>query len=232
MNQVQGLRLTSKAERLLAWRKVQEVQPKFVIIDSCERVVPSETFTSKELDELIRFVRACTSHGIAVAVIDHTTKNTQGRKTVEALYGARAKSAAADVMIQLSGDLKKPSGVRATWTKERGSPTPPHEIHLEATEEGMRFTIVSTVTKATTPSQKRVVTYLTSLRSDERTKEQIATRLKLSEKTAKRALDPLVTNGVVRRRNQRQADGSKLAFYSIPCAVDEDDLIVVDNDAA
>ena len=41
--------------------KVEEVKPTLVIIDSCERVVPSETFTSKELDELNQFVDQATA---------------------------------------------------------------------------------------------------------------------------------------------------------------------------
>ena len=234
LNRKQGLQLTSDAGRALAWQKIQEVNPVLVILDACESLVPSNDYTTKELQHLRKLVSDCRNADITVIVIDHTNKSGSGsrggKNAVDQLYGGRAKSAAADVMIRLTGDLKG-SGVRAEWTKVRGAAIPPHEISLRETEDGLRLTIVSTITKAKTPSEKKIVQYLTGVSGEERAKREIARATKLSERQVGRSAGVLFGNGVIKRRYQPMPSGAREAYFWIPCH-DDDVVGIADNDAA
>lgn len=79
-----------------------------VILDSCERIVPSHEFDSAELYYLGRFLAACAERRLASLVIDHTRKlqgSAENADPLEELYGGRAKGAISDVVWKISGKI-------------------------------------------------------------------------------------------------------------------------------
>ncbi len=111
--------------------------PKLVVLDSCERILPSQSFNSREIDPLDRLLKTLANRGISNLVLDHTNKSTyENPKDMDVLYGSRAKSAIADIMIQLQGSIKG-GMLNGSFTKFRGE-TPP-DVDIAYREDGFHF---------------------------------------------------------------------------------------------
>ena len=85
------------------------------LFDACERLVPSDRFTTKELDPLTRLFQWAIGEGITPVMIDHTNKDRPKKgegplKPMDKLYGARAKSAVSDVMLHGTGNAELLAG--------------------------------------------------------------------------------------------------------------------------
>jgi AAA domain len=139
VNRLQGYRAASEE----GTQKIRELiaslpePPVYVILDACERIVPSDKFNSKELEPLDSLIRDLTGQGIAVDVIDHTRKSQpEENKTdpVDLLYGGRAKSAISDIMLFMSGEVK--DGTLCTFTKFRGEKPPPVLVRFDPDDDG------------------------------------------------------------------------------------------------
>lgn len=133
INRIQGLRLTDAEGIATALETIKfcPQMPGVVLLDACERIVPSDKFNTKELDPLTRFVQTLTNQGVAVIVIDHTnrarTEKGKTLKPMERLFGARAKSAISDVMLFLDGELDK-GPVDVVFAKFRGEAPAPFSV--------------------------------------------------------------------------------------------------------
>jgi hypothetical protein len=130
----------SGSSRTTIFKKAQEAyescpqEPVYVIMDSCESLVPSESYTPKEFDPFGRYIRWISDRGSAVEVIDHArkdTKETQGMNLLEKLYGSIAKGKVADIAVFLDGTFKE-GRVVAKWAKFRGNFPPSLEIGFTA----------------------------------------------------------------------------------------------------
>ncbi len=151
---MQGLRLTD-AEGIATALETIKLCPQFprvVLLDACERIVPSDKFNTKELDALTRLIQTLTNQGVAVIVIDHTNRARveKGKtlKPMERLFGARAKSAISDVMLFLDGELNKgpvdvvfakfrgeaPAPFSVVWDQDRGFSIPERPLRVQTSK--------------------------------------------------------------------------------------------------
>lgn len=203
-NAVTGLRLTDGDSLAKVWAAVRACPtlPVLVVIDTCEAVLPSGEFSSRELAPLRQLLQALTTAGIAVVVIDHTRKQPpQMRKDekqagpldlIDLLYGGRGKSGMSDVMIYLSGALHK--GLKLVFPKFRGSP--PDSVVVVFDERGFLFK--SGPRKARTASEQAVIKYLGSTHGWV-TSADVSAGSGLSERQTLRVLSTLVDRGWLRR---------------------------------
>lgn len=128
-NKVQGLRIVSAEARESVIEAINSCpeRPGIVLLDACERLVPSDRFNTKELDELTLLLQWMLNEKITPVMIDHTNraKAEKGKEKdfksnpMERLFGARAKSAISDVMVYFDGFLKMGS-VEVVFAKFRG----------------------------------------------------------------------------------------------------------------
>ena len=225
VNKVQGLRINSKEGLEKAKQAVLACpeMPIFLILDAAERLVPSDKFSSGELDPFDQFLRWCIGQGITPKVLDHTNRSGRADPKAKAkgkeqakpdpmdlIYGGRPKTAIADVMTYLDGSLRAGT-VQVTWQKFRasGEAPPPYALTFDS-ETG--FSLVGRPDPITNTAQQGVFDYLTRA-NDWRTKAQIVDEarkpsgLAMEDKTVQRALSALTTKrwlAVQGETNQRQ----------------------------
>lgn len=140
INPVQGIRIMRDRDKdkVLTLIDSSPSVPSLVIFDSCERILPSSAFNSREVDPLDQLLKTLANRGIANLVLDHTTKSLIDHPNdMDVLYGSRAKSAIADIMIQLSGSIKS-GAMSAHFTKFRGDTPPGIDIFYRA-DEGFKL---------------------------------------------------------------------------------------------
>lgn len=132
-NQEQGLRLSDPAGPEMLYSAIEQCpeRPGLVLLDACERLVPSDKFSSKELDCLTRCLQRLITDHLTPGVIDHTRRPSKDQKGgpvdyMELLYGGRSKSAIADVMMHFGGSPR--SQMRVTYAKFRGEPPLPLDL--------------------------------------------------------------------------------------------------------
>ena len=193
INEQHGLRLETNEDV----KKAQDAydscpqQPLHVIVDSCESLVPSESFTPKEFDPFGRWLRWMSDRGSSVEVVDHArkeTKDTQGTNLLEKLYGSIAKGKIADIAVYLDGSFKD-GRLLAKWAKFRGGFPPPVEIGFHS-DTG--FTLKDLLGSDLTPTEREITKWFNEQRSGWYDTEQIIAGTGISERSAKRALPRLV----------------------------------------
>lgn len=129
-NQEQGIRIYKDRDIDKVYDLVHShgSSPSLVVWDSCERILPSSSFNSREIDPLDRLLKSLANEGTANLVLDHTNKSQyENPNNMDVLYGSRAKSAIADIMLQLQGSIKL-GVLNGTFTKFRGETPPPIDI--------------------------------------------------------------------------------------------------------
>jgi hypothetical protein len=171
-------------------------KPAVFMIDACERVVPSETFTSAELDWLSRLFSDTLETGITNIMVDHTRKSPPGNQTerpdpLEMLYGGRSKGAILDVALYLSGAIKKSAYL--TYPKIRGVEPAPVTLHFDGvTGFELKFGKVTL-----TESERAVRDELGRSIGRALTREEIEQRVNLPTRTVQNALRQLIARGIV-----------------------------------
>src|SRR4051812_8172644 len=123
INRQQGFRLNSldSTNSIMTALLTVPQFPGVVAIDACERVLPSDRFSSKELEPLSALLQKLSAMNVASIVIDHTRKNnvqTVDADPLDLLYGGRTKSAISDIMLYVSGKISE--SARVKFTKFRG----------------------------------------------------------------------------------------------------------------
>lgn len=213
MNDLQGLRLTDDqgiTRARLAIAACPE-KPVAVILDAAERLVPSEKFTSRELDAFDRFLKGLINDDIVPTVIDHINRRGRGEEgkkpakkpdPLSLLYGGQSKHAISDVMVFLDGKMRE-EAVNASWQKFRvsGAAPPPFTIRFDD-DKGFLFN--EHRQQPTTEAQRAVMRHL-EIYKDWRTGPQIVAATGLPERRAQRAVNALITQRWV------EADGSTKA---------------------
>lgn len=162
INKVQGLRIVDATGIQIAIDTIERCvqRPVTVLFDACERLVPSDRFTTKEMDPLTRLFQWCLSERITPVMIDHTNKDRprKGEKAItpiDKLYGARAKSAISDVMIHFAGSLRE-GGTQITFSKFRGEAPPSFSLKFNSVDG---FQMRSEKLEAQSPAEQEVMRF-------------------------------------------------------------------------
>jgi len=197
-NRVKGIRLMDDAGVAQVQAMVAKApwQPLVLGLDACERLVPSEKFSSKELEPLSRLLQWTLTMKMSNIVIDHTRKPTgtmQPVDPIDTLYGGRTKSAISDVMIHLSGTIRDQAFM--TFPKFRGEEQTPISIHFDGSEG---FSLKTGKPKLT-DSESSVMRVINNSFGKPLSKHDICELAHIKDKTAQRALSRLVALGWVER---------------------------------
>jgi hypothetical protein len=234
INTLQGLRVTDARgiamARLAIKAAVDRSEETLVLViwDTTETLVPSDKFSTREFDPFGQCLRATVNDGIANAVLDHTRKPpqqgvkgaawkppTDPASLLELLYGSRAKSAIADVMIHLGGGLKG-TGIRATFCKMRGELPAPVDIQFQP-DTG--FTVSPMQRETRTPTEQKIVKWLNSQPVDWYLLAEIIEGSAVPHRSGVRALIALRQRRLVQRDDSRgDKSGARYRLNSVPDA--------------
>lgn len=198
VNRLRGIKITDEAglQQVRNMIAAAPTKPAVLALDACERIVPSDKFSSKELDPLSRLFAKNLADGITNLTIDHTRKptgTTEKPDPIDTLYGGRAKSAISDVMIHFSGGIRDTALV--TFPKFRGDAPLPVSIKFDGS---VGFTIKPGVPKLT-DSERAVMLVLNNAFGRRLTSEDIASSARLGLRSVQRAVTKLVEMGWVDR---------------------------------
>lgn len=210
INKKRGLRITDitwVARAIAAVESCPEL-PRLVVVDTCERIAPSESFTSKELEPLATFLTWCTERRIAVVVIDHTRKlppiarrdDAPKPDPIDLLYGGRSKSGISDVMLYFSGNYHQ--GLRGEYCKFRGEAPPPIDVKFTS-DHG--FVVLDKPVKNLNENELRVTRWLNN-NSPElwRPSREIADATGVNTRTMERILRSLIQKRWLLKRGETQ----------------------------
>jgi hypothetical protein len=230
VNEIQGLRITNVDGRAVALAAIKAC-PKpleLIIWDTAERLVPSETFTSRELDQFGQLLQWAVNQGISNTVVDHTKKPppppkgvkpkpiTDPAELVNLLYGARAKGAISDVMTHFGGGLKS-GNVKATFCKMRGELPASVDIQFQP-DTG--FTIQAPPRATRTPTEQRIVKWLNSRPVDWYLLGDIIAGADVTERSGKRAVIALKGRRLIEKDEERSdRSGAMYRLRAAPEAV-------------
>jgi hypothetical protein len=168
VNKTQGLRIVNAEARQAVIDAINSCpqRPGVILLDACERLVPSDRFNTKELDELTLLLQWMLNEHMTPIVIDHTNraKAEKGKEAdykanpMERLFGARAKSAITDVMMYFDGFLKA-GPVQVIFAKFRGQLPTGFTMTFDASEG---FHLTDKPAAAIGESEQRVMRFLNS----------------------------------------------------------------------
>lgn len=194
INQEQGLRLSDADGPAMVYSAIEQCpeRPGLVLFDACERLVPSEKFTSKELDPLTRLLQRLVTERLTPGVIDHTRRPSKDQKggpgdLMELLYGGRTKSAISDVMMHFAGSPR--TQMRVTYAKFRGEPPPPLDLTF-APDQG--FALKPQPRLPRTPTEQKALSWFNDHGGAWYPFEIVQAETQVAERSLHRALDALV----------------------------------------
>ena len=180
-------------------------KPGVCLFDACERLVPSESFNSNELDCLSRLFTMNQTDGITNLMIDHTRKpgsSIDKPDLIDMLYGGRTKSAISDVMMFFSGTIKTQATVM--FPKFRGD----EPAQMTVSFDGSAGFSIKAGSPKLSESERQVMMALNNAMGEWLTREDIEAKSKLTRDTTLRALTKLLTIGWAQRNGQ-----GKSTFY-------------------
>jgi putative DNA primase/helicase len=181
---------------------------KLIIFDACERIVPSEKYSSKELKPLTNlFAYLSETLGIALLMIDHTRKPGNGDKPdpIDLLYGGRSKGAITDAGLYLTGSIQ--TTVVVDIPKFRGPMQPSKTLKFDP-EEG--FSVKSEAVQLS-DQQKAVMRVMNTHSGQTFSSQEIADEAGLKKRTCQLALEHLIEIGYVERAGESVATRYRLA---------------------
>lgn len=198
INRSQGFRLSDTGSTTAIMDAILTAPqwPGVVVLDACERIVPSDRFSSKEIDPLSSLLQKLAAMNVSNIVIDHTRKTsaaTADADPLDLLYGGRTKSAISDVMIYFSGRIS--DSARVTFTKFRGQTPAPFDIGFDAAS-GFRM---RTQRRDLSDTERQIMRALNSTPGAWMTKDDVCDKVNGAAKTIERALLKLVTEDMVER---------------------------------
>lgn len=167
-NKTQGLRVVNAEARQSVIDAINACpqRPGVILLDACERLVPSDRFNTKELDELTLLLQWMLNEKMTPIVIDHTNRvrPEKGKEKefkanpMERLFGARAKSAITDVMVYFDGFLKL-GPVEVVFAKFRGQLPSGYTITFDGSSG---FAITDKAPAPAGENERRVMRFLNS----------------------------------------------------------------------
>lgn len=210
MNRLRGIRLKDDAGLTLVRDMIDKApqKPLVCLLDACERLVPSERFSSQELDPLSRLFTLNLSDGITNVMIDHTRKpsgnSVDKPDLIDLLYGGRTKSAISDVMLFFSGSIKSQATVM--FPKFRGPDPAPINLSFDGSSG---FTIKVGKAKVS-ESERMVMEVVNNAFGQWVTREEIEERSRMSSRSVQRCLSRLLELGWV----EREGASTTIAYRS------------------
>lgn len=165
--------------------------PGLILWDACERLVPSDKFTTKELDPFAKCLAQVVDRGGTNVVIDHVRKETKDNANadlMEKLYGAGAKSQVCDAALYLGGSFREGT-VQAQWAKFRGQFPAPFDLSFHY-DTG--FSLKDRMPSDFSPSEKKVTQWFANAPHRPYTLEEVRDGAKISDRTIDRVLPRLV----------------------------------------
>lgn len=207
-NKTRGVRLRTRQDYDLVRQAVDAApeKPVLVILDTCERLVPSKDFDTAELEWLGLLLAELASQNIACIVIDHTRKH-QSQATdadpLDELYGGRAKSAITDIIWRIEGKIE--TRARFTCVKFRGDVPAAFEL----TFDDMQGFQIKTDKVTFKPPEQAVMRVLNNIRDWLKAAAindaiQAGGGRQLAQRTLVRALSRLVEHGAVERQGDNR----------------------------
>lgn len=214
INRQQGFRLASldSVKSIMDALKLAPQWPGVVAIDACERVIPSDRFSSKELEPLSTLLQQLSAMNVASIVIDHTRKaNTQGpdSEPLDLLYGGRTKSAISDIMLYFSGKIS--DSARVKFTKFRGQLPGEFDVKFDA-DKGFS---IRTQRRELSETERKIMRALNDTPSAWMTYEEVAKGTEMSERSLQRPLLRLAEEGMVERHPELRPARFKAASSGI-----------------
>lgn len=200
VNKLTGLRLTDQSgyQTLVSTVESCPQKPSVVLLDASERLVPSDRYTTRELDWLARFIQWCLSEDITIMIIDHTTKERpkKGEAPIDPmkrLFGARAKSSISDIMVYFDGGISKGT-IRVSFEKFRGEYPPNYNILFDAADG---FSIKADRAVPKSPAEQAVLRFFNNNAAEGYTVQEIETATGLKRRTLERVLTIFTQRGWV-----------------------------------
>ncbi len=198
INRQQGFRLASleSTSSIMDALTSAPQWPGVVAIDACERVLPSDRFSSKELEPLSALLQKLSGMNVASIVIDHTRKNnaqTADSDPLDLLYGGRTKSAISDIMIYFSGKISETARVK--FTKFRGQLPGEFDVKFDA-DGGFK---IRTQRRELSETERKIMRALNDVPGAWLTYEEVAREVSMGERSLQRPLVRLTEEGMVER---------------------------------
>lgn len=223
INVNRGLRVVDQAgiDKLMDAYDSCPERPGLNLFDACERLVPSENFTSKELDPFGQALALLADRGCTNGVIDHVrkeTKENKGMDLMQQLYGAGAKGQICDAALFLGGSFREGT-VHAQWAKFRGQFPPPFEITFHY-DTG--FSLKDLPPKELSPTEQKVTKFMNNSPRRMYTAQEIMAATSCSERSIERVLPRLVQiRWLVREGSHAHGytyglNGSRPSMFSAP----------------
>jgi hypothetical protein len=193
INVNRGLRLTDQSgiEKLMEAYGSCPEEPGLAMFDACERLVPSETFTTGEIDPFGQTLAWLSDRGCTNCVVDHVRKDTKdnsGTDLMQKLYGAGAKGQICDAAIHFEGSFREGT-VHAEWAKFRGQFPPPFDLTFHY-DTG--FKLKNLPPKELSPTEQKITRFLANTTRRMYTAAEIADATQASERSLERVLPRLV----------------------------------------
>ena len=186
VNEQHGLRIESVDDLPKAKEAYESCPqaPVYVIVDSCESLVPSESFTLKEFDAFGQFLRWMSDRGAAIEVIDHARKESKdaGTNLLEKLYGSIAKGKIADIAVYLEGSFRTAT-LRQSMRSFRGN----FPCSRSRVSQRHRVYVEGRVGWGSTPTERKITKWFNEQRIGWYTASRLST-VGISERSARRAL--------------------------------------------
>lgn len=198
INRQQGFRLTSldSTNSIMDAFHTAPQWPGVVAIDACERVIPSDRFSSKELEPLSALLQKLSAINVSSIVIDHTRKNnvqTSESDPLDLLYGGRTKSAISDAMIYFSGKINQ--SARVKFTKFRGQMPGEFDVKFDA-DSGFSL---RTQRRELSETERKIMRALNDVPGAWMTYEEVSNSTGMSERSLQRPLIRLAEEGMAER---------------------------------
>lgn len=215
INVGRGLRLIDQAgiDKLIEAVDSCPERPGLNLFDACERLVPSERYTSRELDPFGQVLAMLSDRGCTNAVIDHVrkdTKDNKGTDLMQQLFGAGAKGQICDAALFLGGSFREGT-VHAQWAKFRGQFPPPFDITFHY-DTG--FTLKDLPPKELSPNEQKITRFLANA---ERRMYSIRD-LELATGCTPRTLQRVLPRLVQVRWVARQGSSERGFVYGLPAS--------------
>lgn len=204
-------------------QRVERIDPRLIVIDSCERMVPSKDYKTIEYIFLQQFIAYCRDRDTAVIMIDHCNKargadGSKPKPTMDRIFGSQAKQRDIDVAIEFNGTFKNGQAVSATFTKCRDQAPPDFEVTIDQHAPDAMTLVIEADTTYTELSdeERRVFRMLDEERGALYTTGQIVSATGLNQRSVQRYLKELMVRGLVLSHEKTTTKGRQVSYSTKP----------------
>jgi len=226
-----GLSIDNDTNYDAALSLVEQTGAVLVALDSCEKITPSDKFTSKEFSVFRNFLMKLGNLGVAAVVIDHTRKKHDGDGQ-DQIYGGRSKSATADMILRFKGSLKDNSVTMIQEGVRGEAYDKPFTIKFTSDYESSAFEIISQTHEPKDGLQTEVMGWLEKRRGRLFSSEEIAEALGRRLRTVQKVLSDLVIHNLIDKIRHQQGTKSFVKYSAKEIEVHDVDTFGTVRNAA